>query len=269
MTSRVCLCVCVCTRKCCHVHAQLQTQALKTSTVAKEEKAAELSIQHHAHPAPHARPPSSRAAWQSRGQPSQRNESHDDVSKETYYSVKRDLLQISQRNGSHDDDKSQNRPHSPSKSVRFDQAQSSRQGVRAEGNPGKYSANSATSTMAALLQTAADQSPWQREQRIARDIALHTQAIHMLTKQKLEAQHEQADKVHSSNEERRGASGVSTQRLAAREMLSSTASHRVEHTLDLAAVGASSRAEVAASRSMTNSRPKKACRQNPSWNSLA
>jgi hypothetical protein len=102
MTSRVCLCVCVCTRKCCHVHAQLQTQALKTSTVAKEEKAAELSIQHHAHPAPHARPPSSRAAWQSRGQPSQRNESHDDVSKETYYkypSVMGHTTTISHRTG--------------------------------------------------------------------------------------------------------------------------------------------------------------------------
>ena len=203
--------------------------------MAKEEKAAELSIQHSAHPAPHARPPSSKAAWQSTAQ---------------------------------------NRPHSPSKSVRFDQAQSNCQAVRAEGNPGKYSANSdasSASTMAALLQTAADLSPWQREQRIARDIALHKQAIHMLSKQKLQAQHEQADKVHSSNEERRGASEVSTQRLAAREMLSSNESHRIEYTLDLASAGASSRAEVAASRSMTNDRLKKknTCRQNPSWNSLA
>jgi len=210
-----------------------------------------LSIQHNAHPAPHARPPSSRAAWQSRGQTSQRNV-----------------------NVSHHDDKSQNRPHSPSKSVRFDQAQSNCQAVRAEGNPGKYSANSdasSASTMAALLQTAADLSPWQREQRIARDIALHKQAIHMLSKQKLQAQHEQADKVHSSNEERRGASEVSTQRLAAREMLSSNESHRIEYTLDLASAGASSRAEVSASRSMTNDRLKKknTCRQNPSWNSLA
>jgi hypothetical protein len=240
-----------------HVHAQLQALALKASLVAKEEKAAELSIQHNAHPAPHARPPSSRAAWQSRDQTSQRNV-----------------------NLSHHDDKSQNRPHSPSKSVRFDQAQSNCQAVRAEGNSGKYSANSGASTMAALLQTAADQSPWQREQRIARDIALHQQAIHMLSKQKLQAQHEQADKVHSSNEVRRGASGVSTQRLAAREMLSSNESQRVEHTLDLASAGASSRAQVAASRSMTNvnhnnndqmmiNRPKKTCRQNPSWNSLA
>jgi hypothetical protein len=223
---------------------QLQAQELKASLLAKDEKAKTIfaesldALDRHTHPPP----------------PADHHHTH--------------LPRPADSQAS-----SHNAPQGTDpKSVRFETPGLTGQTARAEQKAVQYSANAAVDSMAALRQAAAEQSPWQREQRISRDIAMHKQVLHSLTQQKVAAQHEQADKVHSSNTERIGATARSTQRLAAREMLSSSGSQSVEHALDLAASGASSRGEGAASGSMGGShkhkRPKPTCRQNPSWNSL-